>query len=50
MQSDAGVRLPGSRRAGLAARAAAEGIELPEALLAQVRALAEPPVSVPSPA
>lgn len=34
MQEDAGVRLPGSRRAALAARAAAEGIEVPPALLA----------------
>jgi (2R)-3-sulfolactate dehydrogenase (NADP+) len=40
MQGDPGVRLPGSRRAGLAARAAEEGIEVPEALLAQLRTLA----------
>jgi (2R)-3-sulfolactate dehydrogenase (NADP+) len=40
MQGDPGVRLPGSRRAALAARAAAEGLEVPEALLAQLRALA----------
>ena len=35
MQADPDVRLPGSRRAGLAARAAAEGIEVPAALLAE---------------
>lgn len=35
MQADPGVRLPGSRRATLAIRAAAEGIEVPAALLAE---------------
>jgi (2R)-3-sulfolactate dehydrogenase (NADP+) len=35
MQADPDVRLPGSRRAALAARAAAEGIEVPAALLAE---------------
>jgi (2R)-3-sulfolactate dehydrogenase (NADP+) len=35
MQADPDVRLPGSRRAGLAARAKAEGIEVPAALLAE---------------
>ncbi|MBU8536383.1 Ldh family oxidoreductase [Falsiroseomonas tokyonensis] len=40
MQGDPGVRLPGSRRAGLAAHAAADGLEVPEALLAQLQALA----------
>jgi (2R)-3-sulfolactate dehydrogenase (NADP+) len=35
MQADPDVRLPGSRRAGLAARATAEGIEVPAALLAE---------------
>jgi (2R)-3-sulfolactate dehydrogenase (NADP+) len=34
MQADPGVRLPGNRRAVLAARAAAEGIEVPAPLLA----------------
>jgi LDH2 family malate/lactate/ureidoglycolate dehydrogenase len=34
MQADPGVRLPGNRRASLAARAAAEGIEVPPTLLA----------------
>jgi (2R)-3-sulfolactate dehydrogenase (NADP+) len=33
MQADPGVRLPGNRRATLAARAASEGIEVPSALL-----------------
>lgn len=35
MQADPDVRLPGSRRAALAARAATEGIEVPVALLAE---------------
>jgi (2R)-3-sulfolactate dehydrogenase (NADP+) len=50
MQADPGVRLPGSRRATLAARAAAEGVEVPDALFAQLRALAEvaPPVAHPT--
>jgi (2R)-3-sulfolactate dehydrogenase (NADP+) len=48
MQADPGVRLPGSRRASLAARAAAEGLEVPEALLAQLRTLANRPASVAS--
>lgn len=41
MQADPGVRLPGSRRAGLAATAAAGGIEVPAPLLARLRALAQ---------
>lgn len=41
MQGDPGVRLPGSRRAGLAAHAATEGLEVPEALLAQLHTLAQ---------
>jgi (2R)-3-sulfolactate dehydrogenase (NADP+) len=32
MEADAGVRLPGSRRAGLAVRAAADGVDVPAAL------------------
>jgi (2R)-3-sulfolactate dehydrogenase (NADP+) len=40
MLQDAGVRLPGARRAQLADRAAAEGVEIPERLLGEVRALA----------
>ncbi|GGG32002.1 lactate dehydrogenase [Caldovatus sediminis] len=40
MLAEEGVRLPGARRAALAARAAAEGIEVPEALLRQIEALA----------
>lgn len=41
MLDDAGVRLPGARRAALEAAAAAEGIEVPEALLTRLRALAD---------
>lgn len=37
---DPGVRLPGDRRRALADKAHAEGIELPDALAAQLRALA----------
>jgi (2R)-3-sulfolactate dehydrogenase (NADP+) len=40
MLQDAGVRLPGDRRNDLAGKAAAEGIEIPETLLAELRALA----------
>ncbi|MGH8617643.1 MAG: Ldh family oxidoreductase [Burkholderiales bacterium] len=40
MLKDAGVRLPGERRATLAAAAAREGVEIPDALLKQVQALA----------
>jgi (2R)-3-sulfolactate dehydrogenase (NADP+) len=40
MLRDAGVRLPGGRRQALAGSAAAEGVEIPEALLSEVRALA----------
>jgi (2R)-3-sulfolactate dehydrogenase (NADP+) len=40
MLEDEGVRLPGSRRAALAARAAAEGIEVPDALLRRLHDLA----------
>ena len=40
MLQDAGVRLPGARRAALAAKAAAEGIEIPPALAGQLEALA----------
>jgi (2R)-3-sulfolactate dehydrogenase (NADP+) len=45
MQADPGVRLPGSRRAALAGRAAAAGVEVPEPLLARLHALAEGPGS-----
>ena len=41
MLEDAGVRLPGERRAALAARAHAQGIEISQALLDQLRALAQ---------
>jgi (2R)-3-sulfolactate dehydrogenase (NADP+) len=40
MLGDAGVRLPGARRADLAGRAAAEGLDVPEALHARLTALA----------
>ena len=40
MLQDAGVRLPGDRRKRLADRAAVEGIEIPERLLGELRALA----------
>ncbi len=39
MLADTGVRLPGSRRAALAARAAAEGIEVPQPVLDGLRVL-----------
>lgn len=40
MLADDGVRLPGARRAALAAKAAQGGIEVPDALAAQLKALA----------
>jgi (2R)-3-sulfolactate dehydrogenase (NADP+) len=40
MLADRGVRLPGDRRRDLAARTAVDGIELPERLLGELRALA----------
>ena len=40
MLQDAGVRLPGARRAALAAEAGLEGIEIPQALAGQLEALA----------
>ena len=40
MLADDGVRLPGARRQAIAAKAAADGIEIPDALAAQLRALA----------
>jgi (2R)-3-sulfolactate dehydrogenase (NADP+) len=40
MLADEGVRLPGSRRRALAAKAQSEGVELPDTLAAQLRALA----------
>lgn len=41
MLADEGVRLPGSRRQGLSARADAEGIEVPDALAARIQAMAD---------
>jgi (2R)-3-sulfolactate dehydrogenase (NADP+) len=43
MLADPGVRLPGSRRAALASRAASQGIDVPEALAAALRALCARP-------
>jgi (2R)-3-sulfolactate dehydrogenase (NADP+) len=40
MAKDPGVRLPGDRRRALAARASASGVDVPEALLAQLQRLA----------
>jgi len=40
MAKDPGVRLPGARRHALAAKAQASGVDVPEALLAQLRQLA----------
>ena len=40
MAKDAGVRLPGARRRALAAKAAADGVELPSALFEQLQRLA----------
>ncbi|MBY0297852.1 MAG: Ldh family oxidoreductase [Methylobacterium sp.] len=37
-----GARLPGARRLALRARAAAEGVDIPDALLSEIRALAAP--------
>jgi (2R)-3-sulfolactate dehydrogenase (NADP+) len=42
MSADPDVRLPGSRRGALAARAAAEGIQVPAPLLDRLRALGHP--------
>ena len=41
MVEDEGVRLPGARRDALAATAAKEGIEIPDALAAQLKELAK---------
>lgn len=40
MLADEGVRIPGARREALAARAAERGVDIPDALVAQLRALA----------
>jgi len=40
MSKDPGVRLPGDRRRALAAKAAEHGVDIPEALLAQLQRLA----------
>jgi (2R)-3-sulfolactate dehydrogenase (NADP+) len=40
MTADAGVRLPGARRAALAAKARRDGVEIPAALHEQLRGLA----------
>src|SRR6185312_5310598 len=41
MLEDAGVRLPGARRTGVAHKADAQGIDIPQALADQLRALAQ---------
>ncbi|MCL4801552.1 MAG: Ldh family oxidoreductase [Burkholderiales bacterium] len=41
MLADPGVRLPGARRRALAAAAASAGVEIPDALLAELRSLAD---------
>ena len=41
MSKDPGVRLPGARRRALAATATTNGVDVPDALLAQLRRLAE---------
>ena len=46
MQADPDVRLPGSRRQGLAERAATEGIDIAQPMLDQLRALAAPAPSM----
>ena len=43
MLADPGVRLPGERRAGLAARAGEDGPEVPDALRARIATLAGAP-------
>jgi len=43
MCADVDVRLPGERRAQLAQRAVTDGVEIPDALLARLSELAEPP-------
>ena len=45
MSSDPGVRLPGDRRRALVAKAAESGVDVPEALLAQLRQLAAVPAA-----
>ena len=42
MLADAGVRLPGTRRQHAAARARAEGVDIPDALASELRQLARP--------
>ena len=42
MLADAGVRLPGTRRQQAAARARAEGVDIPDALASELRQLARP--------
>lgn len=44
MLQDEGVRIPGARRQGLADRARAAGLDISDALLAQLRALRDDPV------
>ena len=46
MAADEDVRLPGARRAQLAQRALIDGVDIPDALLARLTELAEPPSRV----
>ena len=45
MLADDGVRLPGTRRQGLARQAAAGGLDIPDALVARITALASGPIA-----
>ncbi|HYF07249.1 MAG TPA: Ldh family oxidoreductase, partial [Acetobacteraceae bacterium] len=45
MLADEGVRLPGARRQALARKAAEAGLDVPDALLARIRALAGDPAA-----
>jgi (2R)-3-sulfolactate dehydrogenase (NADP+) len=42
MLADDGVRLPGAKRDAQSARAGADGLEIPDALLEKIKALAAP--------
>ena len=42
MLADEGVRLPGAKRDAQSARAAADGLEIPDAVLEKIKALAAP--------
>jgi LDH2 family malate/lactate/ureidoglycolate dehydrogenase len=42
MQADEGVRLPGAKRDAQTIRAAADGLDIPDAVLEKIKALATP--------